>query len=96
MALVMWDADGTNPRRVYRDEVTVMGLEWSRDGRWLAFGAGSFFGRRTSQPAEIMIMRPDGSDAHAVTMGPGNSGFPSWSPDGTEIVYRFWTDNERR
>jgi len=95
MALVMWDTDGTNPRRVYRDDVTVMGLEWSRDGRWLAFGAGSFFGRRTSQPAQIMIMRPDGADAHAVTMGPGNAGFPSWSPDGTEIVYRFWTDNEQ-
>lgn len=95
MALVMWDTDGTNPRRVYRDEVTVMGLEWSRDGRWLAFGAGGFFGRRTSQPAQIMIMKPDGSDAHAVTMGSGNAGFPSWSPDGTEIVYRFWTDNEQ-
>ena len=29
MALVMWDTDGTNPRRVYSDEVTLMGLEWS-------------------------------------------------------------------
>ena len=95
MALVMWDTDGTNPQRVYSDEQTLMGLEWSHDGRWLAFGAGSFFGRRTSQPAQIMMVRPDGSDAHAVTKGPGNAGFPSWSPDGTEIVYRFWTDNER-
>ena len=95
MALVVWDTDGTNPRRVYRDDVTVMGLEWSRDGRWLTFGAGSFFGRRTTEPAQIMIMRPDGSDAHAVTKGPGNAGFPSWSPDGTQIVYRFWTDNEQ-
>ena len=94
MALVIWDTDGTNPRRVYRDEGNVMGLEWSRDGRWLAFGAGAFFGRRTSDPARIMIMRPDGSDAHAVTKEPGNAGFPSWSPDGTQLVYRFWTDNE--
>ena len=95
MALVMWDTDGTNPRRVYSDDVTVMGLEWSRDGRWLAFGAGGFFGRRTTEPAQIMIMRPDGSDAHAVTKGPGNAGFPSWSPDRTQIVYRLWTDNEQ-
>ena len=29
MALVLWDVDGTNPRRVYQDDVTVMGLEWS-------------------------------------------------------------------
>ena len=95
MAFVMWDTDGTNPRRVHRDDVTVMGLEWSRDGRWLAFGAGGFFGRRTTDPAQIMVMHPDGSHVHAVTKGPGNAGFPSWSPDGAQIVYRFWTDNER-
>ena len=95
MALVMWNTDGTNPRRVYRDDVTVMGLEWSRDGRWLAFGAGGFFSQRTTKPSQIMIMRPDGSDASAVTKGSANAGFPSWSPDGTQIVYRLWTTNEQ-
>ncbi len=95
MALVMWNTDGTNPRRVYRDDVTVMGLEWSRDGRWLVFGAGSFFERRTTEPSQIMIVRPEGSDAHAVTKGEGNAGFPSWSPDGTRIVYRLWSDTEQ-
>ena len=95
MALVMWDVDGTNPRRVYQDDVTVMGLEWSRDGRWLTFGAGGFFLNRSSEPAEIMVMKADGSEVRAVTLGPGNAGFPSWSPDGTEIVYRYWTENER-
>lgn len=94
MALVMWDTDGTNPRRVYTDDVTVMGLEWSRDGEWLTFGAGGFFQQRTSAPAQIMIMRSDGSDARAVTTESGNAGFPSWSPDGTQIVYRYWTNNE--
>ncbi len=94
MALVLWDVDGTNPRRVYQDDVTVMGLEWSRDGRWLTFGAGSFFLNRSRQPAEIMIMKADGSGVRAVTAGPGNAGFPSWSPDGNEIVYRYWTGNE--
>ena len=95
MALVMWDVDGTNPRRVYQDDVTVMGLEWSREGRWLTFGAGGFFLNRSSEPAEIMVMKADGSEVRAVTLGPGNAGFPSWSPDGTEIVYRYWTENER-
>ena len=95
MALVMWDADGTNPRRVYGDDVTVMGLEWSRDGNWITFGAGAFFtARRASQPSEIMVMSADGTESRAMTSGPGNAGFPGWSPDGTEIVYRYWTENE--
>ena len=95
MALVLWDLDGTNPRRVYRDDANVMGLEWSRDGRWLAFGSGAFFTARASEPARIMIMRSDGSAVHAVTRGGGNAGFPSWSPDGKEIVFRFWDGQEK-
>lgn len=95
MALVLWDLDGTNPRRVYRDDANVMGLEWSRDGRWLAFGSGAFFTARASEPARIMIMQSDGSAAHAVTRGGGNAGFPSWSPDGKEIVFRFWDGQEK-
>ena len=91
-ALVVWDTDGTNPRRIYRDQRSVMGLEWSRDGRWIAFGAGSFFLERAANPARIMVIKPDGSDARAVTAGPGNAGFPSFSPDATQIVYRYWTD----
>lgn len=91
-ALVVWDTTGTNPRRIYRDTRNVMGLQWSYDGRWIAFGAGTFFLDRVKRPAQIMMIRPDGSDARAITSGPGNAGFPSVSPDGTQIVYRYWTD----
>jgi len=92
MAIIMLDTDGRNPRKVYTADETLMGLEWSRDGRWLTFGAGSFLGARDKGPARIVIIRPDGSEARTVTKGPGNAGFPSWSPDGKYIVYRFWTD----
>ena len=40
-------------------------------------------------------MQADGSEVRAVTSGSGNAGFPSWSPDGREIVYRYWSENER-
>jgi TolB protein len=39
-----------------------------------------------------MIVRPDGSESRSLTTEPGNSGFPSWSPDGKQVVYRFWND----
>ena len=32
------------------------------------------------------------SSKRATNNGPGNSGFPSWSPDGKQVVYRFWND----
>jgi Tol biopolymer transport system component len=90
-ALAVWETDGTNPRRIYRADASVMGPQWSHDGRWIVFGAGSFFLDRI-KPAHVMIVKPDGSDLRPLTTGPGNAGFPSWSPDGTRVVYRFWTD----
>jgi Tol biopolymer transport system component len=68
-----------------------MGPQWSADGKWIVFGAGHFFLART-RPAQVMLVRPDGSDARPLTTGSGNAGFPSWSPDGRHVVYRFWTD----
>ena len=43
-----------------------------------------------------MMVKPDGSGARALTTGPGNAGFPSWSPDGRQVVYRFWDATRRR
>ena len=41
-----------------------------------------------------MMMRPDGSELHEPVKTAGNSGFPSWSPDGKRIVFRFWGGSE--
>ena len=89
--LAVWDADGTNPRRIFRAEGSAMAPQWSSDGQWIAFGVGNFFLGRT-RPAQVMLVKPDGSEARALTTGPGNAGFPGWSPDGTQVVYRFWSD----
>lgn len=91
-SLVVWNTDGTNPRRIFHAEGSLMSPSWSADGQWIAFGAGSYFVSRATHPAQIMIVRPDGSGARALTTGAGNSGFPSWSPDGTQVVYRFWNE----
>ena len=90
--LAVWDTDGADPRRIFRGDGSVMSPQWSADGEWIVFGAGGYFGARSTRPGRVMVVRPDGSDARAVTEGPLNAGFPSFSPDGGEVVYRVWGD----
>lgn len=92
LSLVVWNTDGTSPRRIYRSQSPVIYPQWSRDGQWVAFSVGAFFLDRGKQPAHLMMVRNDGSSARTLTTGEGNSGFPSFSPDGKQLVYRFWTN----
>jgi Tol biopolymer transport system component len=90
------DPDGTNARLIFRGEEDTLALapQWSPKDDWIAFGVGFYFVPRSGRPARVMLMRPDGSELHELTKTVGNSGFPSWSPDGKRIVYRFWSETE--
>lgn len=67
---------------------------WSPDRQWVAFGVGNWFFTRATGTGRIMRIKADGSMngvAEALTDGSINSGFPSYSPDGSKIVYRVWS-----
>jgi len=59
---------------------------WSPDGEWVAFGRSvpdAAFGR------QLWLMRPDGSQARALTSEPDYyHGPPAWSPDGRYLLYQ--------
>src|SRR5947209_18254608 len=83
------DLDGGNAKRVFSDkEGGAYAPTWSPDGQWIAFGFGAFFTDRETKPARLMMVRADGSEKRDITSGPINSAFPSWSPDGKQIVSR--------
>ena len=101
--IVTMKPDGTDQKLVF--DTTTSGLDqmlvaeglagafrpaWSPDGQWIAFGLGGWFQERAVMTAAIWRVRSDGTGAEALTDNSTNAGFPSYSADGTRIVYRVW------
>jgi Tol biopolymer transport system component len=67
---------------------------WSADEEWITFGLGNWFESRASKPGWIYRTRSDGSYYEQLTFSSSNSGsnagYPSYSPDGKQIVYRVY------
>lgn len=88
-------ADGSNKRVVFKDPAgAAYAPSWSPDGRWIAFGFGGYLTSRATRTGKIMMVRADGTEAQDLTAPTPNAGFPSWSRDGTRIVYRVWGAEE--
>ena len=107
-SIVVMDPDGSNRRTVF-DITKQGGLDptlvahglagafqpaWSPDGQWIAFGVGQWFFTRGQGTAKIMRVRRDGTGLEALTDGTQNVGFPSYSADGKELVYRIVNGTE--
>jgi len=100
-------SDFSNYRRIYDPstsgldpELVAHGLAgafqptWSPDQKWVAFGTGQWFFTRATGTGRLMRIKTDGSMngvPEVLTDGSINSGFPSYSPDGTKLVYRVWS-----
>ena len=100
--------DGSGKRKVFEsanrgldDRKVRMGLAgafqpaWSPDGEWIVFGLGTWFGERARETAALWRVRRDGTGEEVLTDGKMHSGFPSYSADGKEIVFRVWSEKEK-
>jgi Tol biopolymer transport system component len=107
-SLFVMRPDGSQRRKVFEssgnglDETKVrMGLAgafqpcWSPDGEWIAFGLGYWFAERDTMTAALWRVRRDGTGAEQLTDGTLHSGFPSYSADGKELVFRVWSEKEK-
>jgi Tol biopolymer transport system component len=105
-SIAIMEPDGSNRTRIFEAataglpaELAKTGLSgafapaWSPDGVWIVFGIGVWFQERSRGKATIMRVRRDGTGLEALTDGTVHSGFPSYSADGKEIVYRVWGED---
>lgn len=76
--LFVMDPDGANVRKVSNGSVSD--FAWAPDSGQLAF-----ISNRTGTD-NLFSVRVDGSDLKPLTQS-GGAAFPSWSPDGSHIVY---------
>ena len=67
---------------------------FSPDGSMVAFSDYVSEGAADGVKVEIFVMGADGSELTQVTHDDAYNAFPSWSPDGTEIVYTSYRGDE--
>ena len=82
------DRDPNAPPGKVLPDVVGEEYEWSSDGSELVFSR-SVFSENQQAPVswELFVMSPDAKTVDQVTDDNGLASFPSWSPDGTRIVY---------
>lgn len=89
----LMNSDGSQAHRIVGYLGAVADLEWSPDGRQLAFLA-----RLPGEPARLWLCAADGADLREVPVTlPGTAvtenglGGLAWSPAGTRLALSYWT-----
>lgn len=74
------DTSGSNPIRITKNDFSDRDANWSPCGKYISWG--SYKGKDSK--SGIWVMNADGSNPHQITSW---GGYPSWSPDASQIVY---------
>jgi TolB protein len=81
--LAVMDADGSNKRFLVGG---ALDPDWSPDGNQIALSRAGVSVDGQIRP-QIWLMNVDGSNLRQITQGSTIGGWPSWSPDGTQMVF---------
>lgn len=89
--ILVANSDGKDRSTIYADpKISGLAPVWSPDGKKVAFASGSFFAQagNTQATSQLSVVNADGSGYRTLTPAGGIDGFPAWSPNGRELVYR--------
>jgi Tol biopolymer transport system component len=93
--LDVMNLDGSGRKNIFSSaKRTVFSLSWAHGGDRIALSHGTAFQGPESK-VEIETIAPDGTHRKALTDKAGNNGFPSFSPDGKQLVFRSGRDGHK-
>ena len=85
----LMNADGSAQHTIFHQAgFSAFDAVWSPRGDEVTLSVGRYFRSPGPPPGQVALMKPDGSDFRLVVDDSMNNGFPSWSPDGTRLVFK--------
>ena len=88
-SLEIMRADGTGKTTLFhREGFSAFSGVWSPSGDEVALSVGRYFRAAGLPPAQIGLLKPDGTNLRLIVDDEVNNGFPSWSPDGDRLVFK--------